>query len=984
MPQSTVLRASTRPARAVWTTPVLLVVLLLTLAGPAAADPPAPRPVTSVAAGAGPIKPGYSRLVNFSAVLQPALAVGDAPRAVFVQLAAVAAAQQWSSSLARGATPASAAAAVRAQRQVVLALARRTVAAAPTATVLFTVTDVVPGIGLLATPSALRVLAGRPGVVAISALVPKVPAPAVAAASTGDSPALPAGLTGAGVRIGIIDTGIDYTHADFGGAGTTAAAAAARRADSSGWQPTGAVAGGYDFVGDDYDAAPITAGGGTAAHRPVPRPDPNPLDCNGHGTRVAGAIGGSGVTDGRPFGGSDPRPSPGASAIDISPGAAPGAELFAFKVFGCSGATDAVIPALDRAVDPDQNGDLSDRLDVVDLSLTSTAAAADDPETGVLDALALLGVLPVVAAGGFADDRSSLAGSVRALSVSSTPVALPSSVPTIAAGGRRSDPPQALPPDLSDQPAPAGSVDLPQRPDADVAVAAFPAGAPLAGSGSGSSASAPPDPTAVVTAVAALVHQQHPAWTPEQIKAALIDTAGSRQPGSATGGSPTSAPDAGADGLPDGAVDAGAAAAAGVLAYSSTVPGAVSVAFGTVAADVRQPQVVATAAVVVQNTGETTAQLFLDYLASLDQPGVSFQVSPESMVLPAGGSALATLTMTITPAMLGRAPAEGTSPQQRNPLTGLDEPRQYTAATSGNVVLRSAGTRLQVPVSAEVRPESSTAAADGTLAGAPAVVLSGTGFALSPAGDPGSAGQQSLLSVLELGYRSPELPSCRSLPAAATAATCSAGAPGPDLAAVGVGRTPSAVGDAGAMWFGVATYRDMTGIGRTVLPTIDIDVDGDNTADYTLQVQAVAGTDLLYALLFDDRPAVATLTAIYPVNFNLGDVDTNATDSDVLLIPVDPTALGYRPGQASYPIRYSVSLYAAAGAAENGVAADGTPALAYDVAAPAFTTAEPLWRDQGGTAVPYRLAPGTSGADALVLHLHGADAQRSQILRLTG
>ena len=139
----------------------------------------------------------------------------------------------------------------------------------------------------------------------------------------------------------------------------------------------------------------------------------------------------------------------------------------------------------------------------------------------------------------------------------------------------------------------------------------------------------------------------------------------------------------------------------------------------------------------------------------------------------------------------------------------------------------------------------------------------------------------------------------------------------------------------------------------------------------------------MYALLFDDK-GTGSLIDMYPVNFNLGNVDTNVFDTNVLLIPVDPAAIGYRTSASTFPIRYSVATYSAHGAPQNDGMVDTTPAIEFDVARPAITTAAPLWRDQGGAGIPYQLAPGRSNADALVLHLHGASGARAQIVGLRG
>ena len=100
------------------------------------------------------------------------------------------------------------------------------------------------------------------------------------------------GVRGEGIKIAILDTGIDYTHANFGGPGTPAAFDAAFAADTLPADPAlfgpnaPKVKGGIDLVGDDYDA-------NVAGSLPVP--DPNPLDCNGHGSHVAGSAAGFGV-----------------------------------------------------------------------------------------------------------------------------------------------------------------------------------------------------------------------------------------------------------------------------------------------------------------------------------------------------------------------------------------------------------------------------------------------------------------------------------------------------------------------------------------------------------------------------------------------------------------------------------------------------------------------------------------------------------------
>ena len=201
---------------------------------------------------------------------------------------------------------------------------------------------------------------------------------------------------GRGVRIGLIDSGIDYTHADFGGSGQADDFASndPTRLEPDTF-PTAKVAGGFDFAGDAYN--PNDAGHET------PIPDPDPLDCkaNGHGTHVAGIAGGFGVlTNGQTYAG-EYSSELSFSQFSVGPGVAPRALLYALRVFGCEGPTGLVTDALEWAADPNGDFDFADRLDVVNLSLGSEFGTLDPESTDIAAAnrLAELGCVVVCAAG---------------------------------------------------------------------------------------------------------------------------------------------------------------------------------------------------------------------------------------------------------------------------------------------------------------------------------------------------------------------------------------------------------------------------------------------------------------------------------------------------------------------------------------------------------------------------------------------------------
>jgi len=237
--------------------------------------------------------------------------------------------------------------------------------------------------------------------------VPRVRAPEVWAGVPG--------FRGENIKIAVIDSGIDYTHANFGGPGTAQAYLDAKangtlRADPALFGPRAPrVKGGTDLVGDAYDANDSES---------VPQPDPNPLDCDvgvGHGSHVAGTAAGSGVlSDGSTYTGPYDTTTH-SKSFRIGPGVAPQADIYSIRVFGCEGSTNVVVEALDWAVDND--------MDVVNMSLGSSYGTSDSADALASDNAAKAGVVVVASAGNGNDLRyitGSPASSSRTISVAAT------------------------------------------------------------------------------------------------------------------------------------------------------------------------------------------------------------------------------------------------------------------------------------------------------------------------------------------------------------------------------------------------------------------------------------------------------------------------------------------------------------------------------------------------------------------------------------
>lgn len=123
------------------------------------------------------------------------------------------------------------------------------------------------------------------------------------------------------------------------------------------------VIGGYDFVNDDDE----------------------PLDDHGHGTHVAATAAGKGRLN----------------------GIAPDAKIYAYKVLNSwgSGSFAGVMAGIERSMDPNQDGDFSDHLDIISLSLGARCrryglfCGPDDATSRTIDLVVDNGVTAVVAAG---------------------------------------------------------------------------------------------------------------------------------------------------------------------------------------------------------------------------------------------------------------------------------------------------------------------------------------------------------------------------------------------------------------------------------------------------------------------------------------------------------------------------------------------------------------------------------------------------------
>ena len=831
--------------------------------------------------------------------------------------------------------------------------------------------------------------------------------------------------TGKGVRIGIIDSGIDYTHAMFGGSGKTADYDRNNpKLIEKGSFPTKKVAGGYDFAGDDYD--------GTRA----PRPDKDPLDCseNSHGSHVAGIAAGVGVlTNGVAYAGGYGK-GLNLGKFLIGPGVAPEAKLYALKVFGCKGTTGLSVEAMEWAADPNADGDFEDRLDVVNLSLGSSYTYPEF-ESNAAGRLVKLGCAVVRAAGNSGnnfyalmsmDDReitvaNSMDDGIENNSIEVTsPPALRGHYEAVEAGFTRkleetgqitgklvyTDPPQAceelknasavkghiamidrgvcffldkikrakeagaravvvvnneggppiamgtpggtvdIPavmitrraglklkqqleagvfvilggdvtiggPELADQLSPSssrGPVYEMQRLKPDLAAPGFNIHSAQAGGGaqpllSGGTSMAAPH----VAGVVALLMEQHPDWSPNTIKAAMMNTAIQTRdendhpyPETRTGA---------------GRVNPGLAIDTPVVAFDADSPERVSLSFGLL--EISAPHL-AKRKMTVQNLGRETWSGSVVISNTLANAGITLVPVEKEITVPALGQAEIELNLSIDPAKVELRSDPTTPPEVKG------GPRHIVQEASGQVWIHGESASVHVPyhmllqLVGDHRVEESRVAVQKAEGAVPVTIpLSGANVHPAP-----------LVSVFQLGYKSPS----RRYKERDRAAR--------DLRAIGAASNAAEVGGVAdsTLFFGVAMD------GPWIVPQsfltdirIDLDINLDGKTDVALSngssgdvlisgdiTERELADDAYYTLVEhvdSDEFKIAEILNLYPSSAH----DTALMNNSVMVFAVKAAELGLTNEKAAIRYRFN-NLY------------ETTRWLPLDVSKPALRTVNP-------------------------------------------
>ncbi|WP_307084707.1 S8 family serine peptidase [Arthrobacter agilis] len=982
------------------------------------------------------------------------------------------------------------------------------------ATSLYTTTNTIPGVALTGDAERIRALAARPDVRKITGIVPKtldnkggvIDTEALASWVQRDQ-------TGKGVTIAVLDTGLDYTHAGFGGPGTVEAFAAAKASPTlpdaaSGLYDPAKFIGGYDLVGDAYNADPSSP-----TYSPVPVPDTNPLDCESHGSHVAGTAAGYGVNaDGTTFRGDySTLTADQVNGMRIGPGTAPDAGLVSLRVFGCEGSSDVVGLALDYVLDPNQDGDFSDRASIVNMSLGSDFSAYDDPEIDIVNSLTEQGILSVASSGNGGDvfDNGGSPGSAgSALTVANSvgsqvtldgvDVLAPADVAGRAAGqysvnfGYATATEEQLTGDVVAAPAtnafgcqpfaagslagkwvwlqweengafPCGSgvrfdnaqaagatgvvLDSPRsvfaagiggnagipgvqfnaessdrlRPAAvagtlrirlaaglvatsvgasnaldtlsasssrgvhgsngvvkpDVAAPGTSIGSVQVGTGNRPSAKTGTSMAAPnVAGIAALVVAAT-GYDPHQVKSIIMNTA---MHDLLTADGIVHAPNR----TGSGRVDALGALASSSFAYATEDPALTTVGFGVL--EVAADPVSLTRQITVENHSDAAVSYTAEYLAATTMPGVDISVTATgtdsaTADIPADGTTTFDVVLSIAdPTVL----AKTLDPAAERVQLGL--PRQYIADASGRVQFTSdTASTLRVPVHAAPKPTADLSAGEALAFDTAADLeseLTFTGRGLLQGG--ADSLYASVVSPFVLGAESERQ---ESLPLESLYSL--------DLKAVGASSTVpglvAAGGDplGGTLSIGISTWANWNTLTSAPQLLVEIDVDGNDEADFIARTGRAENLDLVLVDLYPvaDDGSIGGAVGGGVANNVAGNIDTNLLDSNVVTLPLPVAAMGLDLA-AGGAISYRVSTQSAFSVDEQGqtVPVDTTDWIDFSVAQPALwfagDVADTSFIVADGSTLRVHRAAGDTTSRGLFLHHHNASGEREEILAI--
>ena len=498
--------------------------------------------------------------------------------------------------------------------------------------------------------------------------------------------------------------------------------------------------------------------------------------------------------------------------------------------------------------------------------------------------------------------------------------------------------------------------------------------------------------------VMALLHQKFPGWTPEEYKAAAMNTA-NHDLYSTLGdvnNPPSSGPKYTGSRVGAGRVDVGQAVADNnrILAFNAENVGAVSVSFGNVEV---VDTLTLTKTIKVENKSYSDVTYNLSLNTYSEVPGVTY-------TFPQGSSVFVPANSTVTFQVQLNAVASGMS-HPLDPASALGQTgtiggsqygltRNYLSEASANVIMTpTAGgfNTLRVPVYAAPRQASNMRTGGGfdfSTNNTATVTLTGTG--VEQIGDAPTA-TTSLFAPLELVKASPKLALGNS-PPYTTSRTSAA-----DLQYIGISSNAPQVtngvdGEDARIFFGLTTWSNWTVAHYyEVEYDIYVDTDKDGLYDYVMYNAPVKNgstfTDLTALTIINLNTFDVSSSTVNLLNGDDGEFDFNSFNSNMVVFPVAPEQLGLSSANASF--NYEIVTFDRFGL---GPSIDDEGPFFYDAANPglnfnspaSYDPTVPFYDDQPGVVLTATIntanyaTNGTKGA--LLLHYHNTTGKHAEVV----